>query len=140
MIFSRRARKRQAGFDMTPMIDVVLQLIIFFLYTAHFSSMTRSPVDLPKERGEEAVQVGAGAIVVDMLSDGRILVEREEVTLAEIVSKVEFEVARVGSPDAVEVLVRADRTIPAESINELARRLGGLGVRNWRLGTADQGG
>jgi len=140
MTFSRRARRTQSGFDMTPMIDVVLQLIIFFLYTAHFSAMTRSPIDLPRERGEETVPVGSGAIVIDIRDDGRIMVERSEMTLEQVEQLVAVEVSRAGSPSGVEVLVRSDRNVPASEINELARRLGALGVRNWRLGTADQGG
>jgi biopolymer transport protein ExbD len=140
MIFSTRSAKRQSAFDMTPMIDVVLQLIIFFLYTAHFSSMTRAPVDLPKEKGEEQVEVGAGAIVIDIKGDGQMVMEREAVTLAEIEAMVLVEIERAGGASHVEVLVRSDRNVPASAINDLARRLGQLGVRNWRLGTADQGG
>lgn len=139
MNFSRRSRRSQTGFDMTPMIDVVLQLIIFFLYTAHFSSMTRSPVDLPKERGEDIV-ASQGAIVIDINADGEYMIEREPVTLGRIELLVGVEMDRVGGPAGLEVLVRPDRTVPAERINELARRLGSMGVRNWQLGTADQGG
>jgi hypothetical protein len=50
------------------------------------------------------------------------------------------EIERAGGASHVEVLVRSDRNVPASAINDLARRLGQLGVRNWRLGTADQGG
>lgn len=124
---------------MTPMIDVVLQLIIFFLYTAHFSSMTRSPVDLPRERGEE-VMASSGAIVIDITDEGEYRIERDVVNLARIETIVSVEVDRLGGPAAIEVLVRADRSVPASRINELARRLSSMGVRNWRLGTADQGG
>jgi biopolymer transport protein ExbD len=140
MIFSTRSKRRQSAFDMTPMIDVVLQLIIFFLYTAHFSSLTRAPVDLPKEKGEEKVEVGAGAIVIDIKGDGQLMMEREPVTLEDIEAMVRVEIERAGGASGVEVLVRSDRNVSASAINEVARRLGQLGVRNWRLGTADQGG
>ncbi|MCH8037092.1 MAG: biopolymer transporter ExbD, partial [Proteobacteria bacterium] len=40
---------------MTPMIDVVFQLMIFFMYTAQFAQVTRTAIDLPDEAGEEQV-------------------------------------------------------------------------------------
>lgn len=139
MTFSRRSKKGLTGFDMTPMIDVVLQLIIFFLYTAHFTSMTRSPIDLPLERGEDLL-TAPGAIVIDIDEDGDYRIERDEVSLSRIETIVSVELERVGGPAGLEVLVRPDRNVPAGHINELARRLQAMGVRNWQLGTADQGG
>ena len=101
--------------------------------------MTRSPVDLPKERGED-VATSQGAIVIDINEDGEYMVERDLVSLSQIELLVNVEMSRVGGPAGVEVLVRPDRTVPAARINELARRLGAMGVRNWQLGTAAQGG
>ena len=44
---------RTVAIDMTPMIDIVFQLLIFFLVTAQMAQQTRATLDLPKEKGEE---------------------------------------------------------------------------------------
>ncbi len=138
MIFRPSRTREGAGFDMTPMIDVVLQLIIFFMYTAQFSQVTRTLIDLPAESGEAEAEVEPRGIIVDMRIDGSLLVERGDVTLEQFFAMVEAEIAERGSADAVELLVRAHRDAPMAHVNQLAQRLTLMGVRNWRLATSEQ--
>lgn len=141
MNFTRgRPTRRGARFDMTPMIDVVLQLIIFFMYTAQFSMVTRTLIDLPREPGEKTADAEPRGIVVDVRRDGTLLVEREEVAFDHFLRMVEAEAARRGSGDAVELLVRADHDAAMAQINRIAQALTRLGVRNWRLATSEQTG
>jgi len=135
MIFRKRRRKAIGEFDMTPMIDVVFQLIIFFMYTSQFSSLTRSQIDLPEQPGEQNTQ-DTSALVVDLRGDGSFLVEREVVTFDKVLDMVRLEAARADDPSQVELLIRADRHASAERLNALANRLAEMGVRNWQLGTA----
>ncbi len=44
--YSRRHRER-LGFNMTPMIDIVLLLIIFFMIVSRFASAEHATLDLP---------------------------------------------------------------------------------------------
>ena len=48
----RQIRERQLPVDMTPMIDIVFQLLIFFLVTAQLSQHSRADLELPQEAGE----------------------------------------------------------------------------------------
>lgn len=129
-----------ASFDLTPMIDVVMQLLIFFLFTSQFASMARSPMDLPKQAGEEVEEIEQAAIVIDIQADGQAMIESRPVTREGLTRTLEAEVARVGGdPGGVEVLVRADRTASARHLNDIARELVRLKIRNWRLGTQDPG-
>jgi len=131
----RRARIR--AFDMTPMIDVVLQLIIFFMFTSQFGQVTRSPVDLPEEAGEGETTKDRPSLVIDITDQGQFLVEARPMDLDRVVRLAAEQVARAGErADAVDVLVRADRNASAATLNELAGRLSGAGVRRWRLGTS----
>ena len=44
-----RVLSHQVGFNMTPMIDVVFQLIIFFLLSSHLAKQeTQLPLPLPE--------------------------------------------------------------------------------------------
>lgn len=136
MRFIRPNRSRVAGFDLTPMIDVVFQLIIFFLYTSQFTKLTRTPLDLPEQRGDQVEQVDPADVVIDIDRQGRYLIERVEFTLPEIDGLIAIE--RAAGP--VRVLVRADRTLPAAAMNRLATVLSSAGVVGWELGTATPAG
>ncbi|NEQ50166.1 MAG: biopolymer transporter ExbD, partial [Leptolyngbya sp. SIO3F4] len=58
---------------MTPMIDVVMLLIIFFLVTYQFSQSIRTPLELPRQEGQKLEnQDNSGDIVVDLLANGSI--------------------------------------------------------------------
>ena len=51
MKFARaRQRRRSVAVDITPMIDVVFLLIIFFMTTAQFAQLTKAEVDLPQAK------------------------------------------------------------------------------------------
>lgn len=136
-----RARTAVAGFNMTPMIDVVLQLIIFFLVTSQFSQLVRTPMDLPEQEGEDDAGKRLPAIVVDVRADGVFLIERSELTLDETVAKVVSAVSEARREERpAGVLVRADRATPSRHISELATGMAAAGVRNWTLGTERPGG
>jgi biopolymer transport protein ExbD len=47
-----RQRRDSITVDITPMIDVVFLLIIFFMTTAQYALLTRTELNLPKEKGE----------------------------------------------------------------------------------------
>lgn len=136
MRFTRTNRARVAGFDMTPMIDVVFQLIIFFLYTSQFTRLTRTPLDLPEQPGDALEAVEPADITIDIDRDGVYLIEREAITLDGIRELLAFE--QVAGP--VRVLVRADRSLPAGSLNGLATMLTDAGISGWELGTAKPAG
>lgn len=53
MNFKGRGRDDDVSLDMTPLIDVVFLLLIFFMLTASFTQAQRLKVELPKaEQGE----------------------------------------------------------------------------------------
>ena len=48
----RRSRKPDSGIDLTPLIDVVFLLLIFFMVTTTFTQETRLLISLPEAGGE----------------------------------------------------------------------------------------
>jgi len=123
-------------FDMTPMIDVVLQLIIFFMYTSQFAQLARTPIEMPEEAGDKAEHKPI-TLTIDIDATGQLLVEGEIVTSDELDRLLQIELDKAGGdPAAVRVLIRPDRTLPSLHLNRLADRLARLGLRGWRLGTS----
>jgi biopolymer transport protein ExbD len=61
--------------DLTPLIDVTFQLLIFFLLTATFNTDSAFKVKLPKASSNEPASE-AKALVVEISEDGRFEVDR----------------------------------------------------------------
>lgn len=131
---------QEASFDLTPMIDVVLLLIIFFMFTTHFAKTQYAPMDLPRERGEATAEKPErpAEFVVELNRQGDMRVLGKPATADDIKSLLRADLAKVSQKTAV--IVRADRNCPALHLNRLVSVLVQLGVRDWKLATASEEG
>lgn len=147
MKLSGRNRQKEASFDLTPMIDVLLLLIVFFTLTSQFSSTQRTPMDLPRERGEPDPSKASTELFIDLDRDGGVMVLGQPYdlgTLQTLLAGREFAVEHPDDPDAamqpVEVVIRADRNCSTANLNAVAQVLLRVGVRRWSLATSAEGG
>jgi biopolymer transport protein ExbD len=129
----------EAGFDLTPMIDVVLLLIIFFVLSAQFAQAVRKPLDLPAEPGVREGDVGPTTLLLDIDRAGDMFTGGTRIDLEGLRVTMKSHIKHVGSADNVETIIRADRATPAVHLNKVARVLSELGIRNWKLATAGDG-
>ncbi|MFN0057948.1 MAG: ExbD/TolR family protein [Planctomycetota bacterium] len=103
-----------AGLDLTPMIDMVFNLLIFFLLATTLQQNERElKVSVPQaESGRNAVG-GRDPIVVNVMSDGRVIVRGNAVTLEQL--RVLLSGAVAESPET-KALIRADAKLPFEKV------------------------
>lgn len=134
MKFGRPRLATEATFDLTPMIDVVLLLIIFFTLTSQFAKTQLEALDLPKEKGVKVEGQQQSTIFIDMRADGRISVLGMPTDVPAVAKMVEGEARRLG--ESLDLVVRAERNCPSQFLNKLATALAGAGVRNWKLATS----
>jgi len=126
--------------DLTAMIDVVFQLIIFFMFTSHFGELRRTEIDLPHQPGDEAEIRHEPALIVDLTNEGTYLVESSERSLSEI-ERLASAGVRSQDPSApFDVLIRPDRHAPTIYLDRLLMHLSNTGVQRWKLATVDSGG
>lgn len=135
--------QHEASFDLTPMIDVILLLIVFFMLSSQFSRTEQLPIPLPNEQGVAAVDMENPAeIVIDMNVRGELFV-RGELVSAENLPTVLGVSKDAAAPDVgskLTILVRADRDAPAVHLNRLGATLARAGLSSWRLATSPSGG
>lgn len=136
MISSRRKSGHHLTVDMTPMIDIVFQLIIFFMLTSHLGDLRRTEIDLPREPGEVERDAEDAAMIIDISGEGQYFVESQEVELNEVMRLASSGLAESDASSDFDVLIRPDRTAPAEHLDRLLTKLSGVGVTRWKLGTA----
>ena len=134
MRLTRRGHGHHKRVDLTPMIDVVFQLIIFFMVTSHLGDLRRTRIDLPTEQGQQSGQRDA-AMIVDINHEGRYLLDSSPVALEELVRVARAGLEDAPDSDAFDVLVRPDKDTPAMHLDRLLSRLSGAGVTRWRMGT-----
>ncbi len=80
MRFERRL-KPVAGVDLIPMIDVVFQLVIFFMLSSTFIQTPGIALQLPESSSAEPVVMST--MVVTVLPDQRLFLNSREYTLEE---------------------------------------------------------
>jgi len=98
----------QLSLDLTPMIDVVFLLIIFFMVATSFSERERD-IDIELELAEVASTAAMTAApkqrVVSVQAEGQIRLDGENVTLAELTQRLSA--ARSEYPE-LSVVIRND--------------------------------
>lgn len=115
--------------NLTPMIDVTFQLILFFLLAGHMAQQ-ESQVDLmlPQARtGEKMAETDTRRLVINVLSDGRVLLAGE-VLSAERLSQL-LATERNAS-EKVEVRIRTDRNTPYRFISPILLACARTGLWN----------
>lgn len=73
------AQKSASTIDMTPMIDIVFNLLLFFILSSSYVQHSSLEVKLPDSTTSAAVQ--GEAVVVDLTSEDKIFFNRKEVDL-----------------------------------------------------------
>jgi biopolymer transport protein ExbD len=123
--------------EITPMIDVVFLLIIFFMTTAQFARITRAEIDLPLERGEQLHTPEEEGIVINVTAGGTLIVSGDTVSLDELEQLVRDEIdrSRGRSAERVKVMIRADRRGDTRPLNGVVKRLQQMGVGGAQIGT-----
>jgi biopolymer transport protein ExbD len=102
----------EVGINMTPMIDVVFQLIIFFLLSGHLARQeVHLELPLPTAgSGESPAEENKARLTVNVLGDGRLLLASRPVTPDELQLRLAQERAAAGAD--LEVRIRSDRAAP----------------------------
>lgn len=136
MNFSRAASRRTFSVELTPMIDVVFLLIIFFMTTAKFLSEARAELDLPQQPGEQLDTPQEAGIVINLTSAGRLVISDREIDFDALDRTIEDEILRRNRQnESVKVTIRADRNADSQYLNELITRLRELEVAAARIAT-----
>jgi biopolymer transport protein ExbD len=121
----------------TSMLDINFLLIMFFMVTAQFQREIRAVLDLPNERGDNAVRPDEAGLVININAAGDIVVANRTIELAALTTLVRAEVARAegrgGEP--VKLMLRVDRNAASEQLNRVVTMLKGSGVAAVRVAT-----
>jgi biopolymer transport protein ExbD len=129
-------RRTRLEMNMTPMIDVVFLLIIFFLVSSNLAKQeVHAELTLPTaDQGSDQSDTGAPRITINVSKkEGENVIQfgAMPVTRAEISSQLKREMAKAG--EKLEIRIRADETIPFGVIKPIMAACAKLGIWNVKL-------
>jgi biopolymer transport protein ExbD len=130
MQIPRSSRSGDVSINMTPMIDVVFQLIIFFLVSSHLARQeVQMKLPLPEAAsGEKETDPSAPRLTINLLADGTLQLSGRSVTRDELPAWLAERVRDLGKD--VEVRIRSDRTTPYELVEPVLVACARAGVWN----------
>jgi biopolymer transport protein ExbD len=123
------------GIDLAPMLDFVLNLLIFFIITTSF--VKEAGIIVSRPNADTAEYKESGNILVGVRENGEIWMDRRQVDLRDVRSLVER--MHVERPEDTVVIV-ADRAAHAGVVAQLMDEVHLGGVRDVAIGAAPAAG
>ncbi len=127
------------GANMTPMIDVVFLLIIFFLVSSHLARQeSRLPVELPSAATHDSIDTSPVSLTITINADRQVLASGREINETDLVRLFESVVAKDG--DASSLRIRTDGVVPYSIVEPLLRSSARAGILDIKLAVKDLSG
>ncbi len=85
MNFRKRAQPQTLGFQIAPMVDILLVLLVFFIVTWNYA-MTENELDVkvPTATAAKEQQPVANQTVLNVRRDGTVVMNRKQISLDEL--------------------------------------------------------
>lgn len=133
MRLSRIRQPAKIGMNMTPMIDIVFLLIIFFMTVSQITQTLDEPIDLAQV-GPDGKPLETATLTINLDISGQLIVAGNQYTTSELSRAIRTELQRLNNdPNRLKVLIRCDKDCPGKFINELNEELGKLKITRIRL-------
>jgi len=126
-MFAEGQTKRRVTLDISPLLDVVFLLLIFFLVTTTFLPDAGMDLELPEST--TATQTEMAPTVVSVGEDGAISLDGESVSVAEL----ERAISALPDGEREKITVRADSRVDYGVIVQIIDALRNAGVNGLSL-------
>ena len=130
-----RAEEDRLDVNITPLIDVVFLLLIFFMVTTTFNQQAELRVDLPEASSEEqALEVIPIEITIDPAGlyyvNGQGLTKSDANTLYQSLQKI------IAGDNEKSVIIRADASTPHQAVVTAMDTVAKVGVSKLSIATS----
>lgn len=133
MIINHREQTSDLHIDFVPMVDVLFNLLIFFLLATSMAQAEREmSVALPHASASGPISAAMREIIINVSADGSIIVAGKAATADELNSIIRSAVS--GNPDQ-KVSVRGDRSTAYANVATVLDICKGAGIQQPYLET-----
>jgi len=138
MKLTKIKRFHSLGIDMTPMIDIVFLLIIFFITVSQFTLDADQQLPLPTVN-QGATKAIATTFTINIDQNGNLILSGKPVALDRIVRLLQNKLASSGhDPSLIQIELRCDKRCPNQFVDQFVKRLSEVGFRQIRAAVASQ--
>ena len=132
MRLSKRKHGNALHVNMTPMIDIVFLLIVFFMTVSQISESSKERLQLPQLEGSQDLQ--PATLTVNINRAGDILVSRGKVTTIDLKNVVQGELSKLGGDvSLLTIILRADELGSCRVVNDVVEMLDSLQIQRIRI-------
>lgn len=122
MRLNKRRHQTLARINLTPMIDVVFLLLIFFITVTQVSESNKERLILPELEG--SVDQKPRVVTVNINQEGGYVISGNHLELGAVIALFSRELALVGDdPNRINVVLRVDRRGDCSSVNHVLNAL-----------------
>ena len=137
MKLTRTKRIHSVAFNLTPMIDIVFLLIIFFMTVSQITRIVDHPLDLPAVTGAKDNQVAA-SVTINVSESGEIIVSGKKYSLSRTIQVLQKKLDQEsGDSDQIKLELRCDKQCPSEHINRIIEELSRIGIKYVRIAVSE---
>ena len=137
-ISSNNNNRLVSEINVTPFVDVMLVLLVIFMITAPILYQGVD-VNLPKASSQPIPSLSQKNIIVTVNKEGKIYIEKEELTLRELKARVKTLVRESGKKTSEqEIFLRADMQVPYGIVMEVMSNIKNGGIEKVNLITDPQ--
>jgi biopolymer transport protein ExbD len=119
----RRPTPEDPEINITPMLDIVFIMLIFFIVTTSFTRDTGAAIERPE--ADQAIELASGTILIGVRPNGEVWMAKRQVELHEVRTLVER--ARAENPEGGVVIV-ADQGARIGRVTKVMDQVGLAGV------------
>jgi biopolymer transport protein ExbD len=123
----RRRRGDDMTISLTPLIDVILVLLIFFMVSSRFTRDTQMNLNLPKATGEAALSASAQIVEISVDANGNIFVNAKALANGQIETiKTALQSVSNGNNE-LPLVISADAKAPYQAVATAMDAAGQMG-------------
>ena len=132
-------RDDQTSINLTPMIDIVFLLIIFFMVGSRFTDLQQTERDIslrvPQVQSAQALTHTPSKRIINVYSDGKITLDQKQVTLPELENQLATareQYQKLG------VVVRGDRESQFDQVAQVIATCERVKIRDLNIAVSSQ--
>ncbi len=131
----RGRAQEEPTLNLTPMIDVVFQLLIFFMVATTFLDPEKEiEIELPEAESGTVSEAETDDLVINVFADGHIVLSGQELSRDDLLQRLRG--AAANDPQTA-VTIRGDRLVHHEHIVAVMDACGRAGLLNLSVGTLE---
>ena len=131
MRHKHKSAQDEADIDMTPMLDIVFIMLIFFIVTASFLKETGVEVNRP-DSSQKSENTEAQSIFIDITSRDEVWYNKRRIDVRAVRPNVERDKAKMDTPS---VVIKSDRDASTGKVMEVIEGVRQAGVMNYVVAT-----